>query len=245
MLGIQLKYDLLMFTRELFYLFFIVIVPPSTYVCMGQLYGDFTYEGNLSYAQIYTPSFIMLMTFGVIFFAFGFEQVMNRATGVHKRIELTPVPQRILLLSSIIKSIILTSCGFFLIYLIGVFVYEVRFQAWAFLTSLAFFIFINVALLIMASALFSFFRSMNSALIFTIILFQIVMVTGGFAIPIEMMPQFVKALATINPIYHLNQLFISAWNGKLQFDQTTIVSFSYIMVILLIAFFILRIKRKA
>ena len=85
MLATQLKYDLLMFTRELFYLLFIVVVPPVTYIFMGQLYGDFTYSGNLSYGQVYTPSFILLITFGVIFFSFGFEQVMQRITGVRKK----------------------------------------------------------------------------------------------------------------------------------------------------------------
>ena len=103
MLATQLKYDLLMFSRELFYLVFTIIVPPVTYIFMGQLFGDQTYAGNLSYAETYTPSFILLITFGVIFFAFGFDQVMNRTTGVEKRISLSPVSKNTLLLSSIIE----------------------------------------------------------------------------------------------------------------------------------------------
>lgn len=94
MLATQLKYDLLMFSRELFYMVFTIIVPPVTYLFMGQLFGNQTYAGNLSYAETYTPSFILLITFGVIFFAFGFDQVMNRTTGVEKRISLSPVPKK-------------------------------------------------------------------------------------------------------------------------------------------------------
>ena len=122
MLATQLKYDLLMFSRELFYMIFTIIIPPVTYIFMGQLFGDQTYAGNLSYAETYTPSFILLITFGVIFFAFGFDQVMNRTTGVEKRISLSPVPKNTLLLSGIIKSIIITSIGFFLVYAIGMLV---------------------------------------------------------------------------------------------------------------------------
>ena len=133
MLATQLKYDLLMFSRELFYLVFTIIVPPVTYIFMGQLFGDQTYAGNLSYAQTYTPSFILLITFGVIFFAFGFDQVMNRTTGVEKRISLSPVPQNTLLLSSILKSIIITSIGFFLSYSIGMLVYNLSFEPLRFL----------------------------------------------------------------------------------------------------------------
>ena len=86
MLATQLKYDLLMFSRELFYLVFTVLVPPATYIFMGQLFGEQTYAGNLSYVQTYTPSFILVITFTVVFFAFGFDQVTHRTTGVEKRI---------------------------------------------------------------------------------------------------------------------------------------------------------------
>ena len=47
MLATQLKYDLLMFSRELFYMIFTIIIPPVTYLFMGQLFGDQTYAGNL------------------------------------------------------------------------------------------------------------------------------------------------------------------------------------------------------
>ena len=62
------------------------------------------------------------------FFAFGFDQVMNRTTGVEKRISLSPVPKKMLLLSAIFKSIIITSIGFFLVYFIGMIAYDLAFE---------------------------------------------------------------------------------------------------------------------
>lgn len=226
-----------MFTRELFYLIFIVVIPPATYLFMGQLYGDFTYAGDLSYGQVYTPSFILLITFGVIFFAFGFDQVTHRTTGVEKRISLSPVSKNTLLLSSVIKSVILTSIGFFLIYIIGMLAYNLSFNLITLVYSYAFFIILNIVLLVMASAIYSLFNKMNSALVFSIVLFQVVMITGGFAIPIEMMPKFVVTLASLNPIYHMNQLFIAVWNNKLQLDQSTLISIGTILGVFLIALF--------
>ncbi len=158
MLAIQLKYDLLMFSRDLFYMIFTIIIPPVTYLFMGQLFGDQTYAGNLSYAETYTPSFILLITFGVIFFAFGFDQVMNRTTGVEKRISLSPVPQNMLLLSSILKSIIITSIGFFLVFAIGMLVYNLSFEPLRFLGAYGFFIILNAVLLIISSAIYSLFK---------------------------------------------------------------------------------------
>lgn len=247
MLAIQLKYDLLMFSRELFYLVFTIIVPPVTYLFMGELFGDITYINNLSYAQVYTPSFILLITFGVIFFAFGFDQVMNRTTGVEKRINLSPIPKKILLLSSILKSIIITSFGYFLVFFIGMIAYDLSFQPLQFMLSFIFFMLLNAVLLIISSAIYSLFTSMNGALVFSIIIFQVGMISGGFTMPIGRMPKFVQFIANINPLYHMNQLFIAVWNGKLQMDNRSLLSFVIIIgcVIssLLIIHFVNKVRR--
>lgn len=243
MLATQLKYDLLMFSRELFYLIFIVVIPPATYLFMGQLYGNFTYNDNLSYGQVYTPSFILLISFSVIFFTFGFEQVAHRIAGIEKRIHLSPVPRNVLLISSILKSVILTSIGFFIIYSIGVINYGLSFDLLNLINSYGFFILLNAILLIISTAIYSFFKKINSALIFSIVIFQVVMITGGFSIPVEMMPEMIAKVATVNPIYHMNQLFIDVWNNKLQFNNRTLTSITYVLAFFIPALITMRVKR--
>lgn len=241
MLATQLKYDLLMFSRELFYLVFSIIVPPVTYIFMGQLFGDQTYSGNLSYAETYTPSFILLITFSVIFFAFGFDQVTNRTNGVEKRIRITPIPKRILLISSILKSIIITSFGFLFIQLIGIVIYNLPFQILTFLQSYGFFIMLNTILLVISSAIYSLFNEMKSALVFSIIIFQIVMFTGDFSLPISHMPHFIQVIAELNPLYHMNHLFIDVWNQRFIFDKGSVVSVGYVGIIFIVSLVIIHI----
>lgn len=233
-----------MFSRELFYLIFSIVVPPVTYVFLGQLVGDGTFAGGLSYAQTYTPSFILLITFSVVFFAFGFDQVMNRSTGVEKRISISPVPERTLLLSNIIKSIIITSFGFLLINIIGIFVFELKFEVLMFLGSYGFFIILNAVLLVISSAIYSLFKDMKSALIFSILIFQFVMFTGDFSIPVEQMPNFIQMIAKVNPMYHMNHLFIDVWNQQVQFDNQTIISISFVLAVFIAALVIIRFNRK-
>ncbi|MCM3638437.1 ABC transporter permease [Sporosarcina luteola] len=240
MLLTQLKYDLLMFTREIFYLVFTIIVPPVTYLFMGQLFGNATYAGNLSYAETYTPSFILLITFGVVFFAFGFDQVMNRTTGVEKRIILSPVPKRTLLLSNILRSIIITSLGYFLVFFIGMIAYDLSFHSLNFILAFGTFILLNAALLIISSAIYSLFTSMNGALVFSIVIFQVVMFTGGFTMPIAMMPKFVQVIADFNPVYHMNQLFIAVWNGQLEWNAATLKSIGFIVLVTAISLLVIR-----
>ncbi|MBU5467375.1 ABC transporter permease [Virgibacillus sp. MSJ-26] len=244
MLATQLKYDLIMFSRELFYLIFSLIVPPVTYIFMGQLFGDETYVGGLSYAQMYTPSFIILITFAVVFFAFGFDQVMNRASGVEKRISVSPVPEKTILMSGIIKSVIITSFGYILINVIGIAVYNIPFEPKVIISAYGFFILLNAVLLVISSAVYSLFKDMKSALIFSILIFQVVMFTGDFSLPVAKMPDFVQFIAKINPIYHMNHLFIDIWNQQFTLDSSTFISFGVITGVFIAALFVIYLNRK-
>lgn len=244
MLVTQLKYDLLMFSRELFYLVFTLIVPPVTYLFMGQLFGDQTYAGNLNYAETYTPSFILVITFTVVFFAFGFDQVMQRTTGVEKRISISPVSKNMLLLSSIIRAIIMTSFGFVVITIIGFLLYDLQLRVWSVLLSYGFFILLNAILLILASAIYSFFQRMNSALVFSIVIFQVVIFTGGLAMPIKLMPNFIQVIADFNPLFHMNNLFIAVWNGQFSLDSPSLFSIGYLASLAILALICLHFQNK-
>jgi len=244
MLATQLKYDLIMFSRELFYMIFSIVIPPITYIFMGQLFGENTYAGNLNYAEMYTPSFILLITFSVVFFAFGFDQVVNRTNGVEKRISISPVPKRILLISSILKSIIITSFGFLFIQVIGITVYGLSFHFVTFLTSYGFFIILNAILLVLSSAIYALFQEMKSALVFSIVIFQVVMFTGDFSLPVSIMPNFIQTAAQVNPLYHMNHLFIDIWNQQITFDKDTWISISYILIIFIISLFTLQFSKR-
>ena len=99
-------------------------------------------------------------------------------------------------------------------------------------------------LLVIASAIYSLFNEMKSALVFSIVIFQVVIFTGGFAMPISMMPKFIQVIAEFNPLYHMNNLFIAVWNGQLTFDDSTLISIGYISCLVIVALVVLRISNK-
>src|SRR5690606_21665218 len=107
-----------------------------------------------------------------------------------------------------------------------------------------FFILLNAILLIIASAVYSLFQDMKNALIFSIVLFQVVMFTGDFALPIQMMPNFIQIIAHLNPLYHMNHLFIDIWNNQVHFHTDTFLSIGYILILVIISYFIIQIKKK-
>lgn len=244
MLLTQIKYDLKMFFRELFYLVFTVVVPPVTYILMGQMFSDSTYSGGMNYVQMYTPSFIVLISFSVVFFAFGFDQVMNRAAGIEKRLFITPITDKILLLSSIAKSFIIASAGFFLITMIGIFAYGLQLSIVNFIVSYFSLLMINACMLIYSHAIYSNFKEVKTALVVSIVLFQIVMFTGGFSVPVESLPDFVQIISYINPIYHLNQIYIAIWNQTFTFNQDMLISISYTAALIVISLIVIRVSKK-
>jgi len=244
MLLTQLNYDLRMFFRELFYLVFTIVIPPASYMFLGQLFTGNVYGDGLNYVQFYTPSFIILITFSVVFFAFGFDEVMNRSLGIEKRINATPVNGKIILLSNILKSIIITSFGFLLITVIGILMYDLSISAESLLLAFIAFICINAILLTISSAIYSFFNEMKSALVFSIVIFQVVIFTGDFTMPVESMPEFVQFIANLNPIFHLNHLFVAIWNQVFEWNSETLVSISYIAGFVIVSFLVLVWKRK-
>lgn len=244
MLLTQIKYDLKMFFRELFYLVFTVVVPPVTYILMGQMFSKETYSGGMNYVQMYTPSFIVLISFSVVFFAFGFDQVMNRAAGIEKRLFITPITDKVLLLSSIAKSFIIASAGFFLITLIGILVYDLRLSFVGFLVSYFSLLIVNAFMLDYSHPIYSNFKEVKTALVVSIVLFQVVMFTGGFSVPVESLPNFVRYVAYVNPIYHLNKIYVSIWNQTFDFTQATFISVGYVVSLLIISLLVIRFNKK-
>ncbi|ACA41483.1 ABC transporter permease [Lysinibacillus sp. fkY74-1] len=244
MLLTQIKYDLKMFFRELFYLVFTVVVPPVTYILMGQMFSNATYSGGMNYVQMYTPSFIVLISFSVVFFAFGFDQVMNRAAGIEKRLFITPITDKILLMSSIAKSFIIATAGFFLITLIGLLVYDLQLSIVNFLVSYLSLLLINAVMLVYSHAIYSNFKEVKTALILSIVLFQIVMFTGGFSVPVESLPNFVKYVSYVNPFYHLNNIYISIWNETFEFNQDMLISIGYTSALLIISLVVIKFNNK-
>ncbi|WP_445477951.1 ABC transporter permease [Lysinibacillus irui] len=244
MLLTQIKYDLKMFFRELFYLVFTVFVPPVTYILMGQMFSNATYSGGMNYVQVYTPSFIVLISFSVVFFAFGFDQVMNRAAGIEKRLFITPITDKILLMSSIAKSFIIATAGFFLITLIGLLVYDLQLSIVNFLVSYLSLLLINAVMLVYSHAIYSNFKEVKTALIISIVLFQIVMFTGGFSVPVESLPKFIQYVSYANPFYHLNNIYISVWNQSFELNQDMLISVGYASALLIISLVVIKLNNK-
>ena len=84
----------------------------------------------------------------------------------------------------------------------------------------------------MAIAVYSFFNKYKSALIFSIVFFQVSLFTGDFAFPVSFLSDAFQKVAKVNPIYHLNRLFTEVWNSTFTFSD------NYMSLLYLTVFFI-------
>ncbi|MFS7238441.1 ABC transporter permease [Carnobacterium divergens] len=93
-------------------------------------------------------------------------------------------------------------------------------------------------------AIYSNFKEVKTALVVSIVLFQVVMFTGGFSVPVESLPNFVRYVAYVNPIYHLNKIYVSIWNQTFDFTQATFISVGYVVSLLIISLLVIRFNKK-
>ncbi|WP_139311107.1 hypothetical protein [Paenisporosarcina indica] len=70
--------------------------------------------------------------------------------------------------------------------------YDLSISADNLLLAFLVFVCINAILLTISSGIYSFFNEMKSPLVFSIVIFQVVIFTGDFTMPVESMPEFVQ-----------------------------------------------------
>lgn len=147
-------------------------------------------------------------------------------------------------MSSIAKSFIIATAGFFLITLIGLLVYDLKLSIVNFLVSYLSLLLINAVMLVYSHAIYSNFKEVKTALIISIVLFQIVMFTGGFSVPVESLPNFIQYVSYANPFYHLNNIYISVWNQSFELNQDMLISVGYASALLIISLVVIKLNNK-
>lgn len=138
----------------------------------------------------------------------------------------------------------ITSIGFSLIILIGKLVYDLQFSMAGLFISYVSLLVINAILLVYSHVVYLKFKEVKSALVVSMVLFQFVLFTGGFSVPIEFLPHFMKYMAYANPIYHLNQIYILIWNQMFELDQNMLIAMGYVIALLMISWIVIEFSKR-
>lgn len=213
--------DSRLFLREPMVLFFAFLFPAFMYTVFGFMFESQTYGVNArSYYDEYTASFIAVMLLNVALFNIGPGLVIYKERGFFRRLMLTPLPMSAVLSVTIARSFLIFLIGLVEMVLIGWFMFN-RIPPDNGIQ-------IITALIISAFALFtfgfmlgSFFKTSAGAFGNAILMFQIMLMLSGAAMPLETFPDIVQSATQFIPMTHVVTLLREAWNGYL-FEESTI-----------------------
>ena len=215
LVGHQLRFDLLVTWRNPQARFFTIVLPVIFLVLLASVFGNHTTYVNgvgIKNSTFYVPGISTLGVVAVSFVNLVITIVAQRESGVLKRRRSTPVPAWVLIASRAITAVILSIVIVVVLVVIGRIAYGVHIPSGT-IPAFVLGVFVGAAVFCcLAFAVSSFIRSEDSAQpIIQAIVLPLYFISGVF-IPRAQLSSTLKDIASIFPIYHLNNVFFKAFN---------------------------------
>ena len=98
-----------------------------------------------------------------------------------------------------------------------------------------FFVFLLLAsiMMLLSISIHGFIKNAKSVMLFSILCFQYVFFSTGMIMPVEKMPAAVRFFVYLNPIYHMNQVLVSAWYQTRQSAEHVLALAAWVILCLL------------
>jgi len=211
LLSVQLK----LFLREPAATFFTIAFAPMLLLLFGTIYGNKPnpFFGGRGMVDVSVPSYIGIIIISVGFMSIPIATGSSREAGVLRRFRMTPLRPAAYIAANILSYYIMTVLGVVCLVLVGKAVYKMRFDGnvlsvWAgfTLSALAFF---SLGYLFAGAA-----RTARSAQALGMIFAFPMMFLSGSAIPLEVLPPGVRAVANYVPLTHVVTLMRGLWAGN-------------------------------
>jgi len=229
------KIELKLFFREPLAVLFTFIVPAASFVIFALMYQSQSYDG-LTYFQAYIPSMIAIIIFTTAFFSMGLQIVIDREKGVYKRLKGTPLNEKAIFISTIVKGFLAIYIGALEIILIAKFGFDSSLTDYFF----EFFIaltFCSITFFALGFIVSSVAKRMQTALGIALISMYPMMFLSGSAMPLEMFPDFLQDASYFVPLTYVVNVLRDGWNGTL-FTSDALIDISVLMSIFIISMLI-------
>ncbi len=222
-----------LFTREFFATFFTLAFPVMMLLFFGMIYGNekTDFFGGYGMIDIAVPSYtaMIIATSGIISITTIIASYRER--GILRRLHATPLRPHTILSAHVLVIFIMTVLGMTLLIIMGKLVYGLQFEgnllsvAAAFtLSSISFFSFGFLLAGLMPTA--------RTAQAVAMVIFYPMIFLSGAAIPLEVLPENIKTVATFLPLKHVVTLLRGLWIGQDWNQHLTEVGVLILMLII-------------
>lgn len=229
-----LKIEKTLFFREPLQVIFSFFFPAVMFSIFASVFSG-NLEGSEEYFNAYIPGYFTTVIYIVSMFMIGYQMVDDKEGGIYKRLQVTPFDIKDIYKAMVIKSFALCTIGGIEILLLAKFVFGADLTTHWIQFAIAYVVG-NILAVASGFTVFVLCKTSKQAITAIIITFYPLIMLGDNTFPLEMMPEFIRKIAPIiDPLYHLNRLFRSAWTGNL---FSAGISTLYIIATILILGFI-------
>lgn len=234
-----LKIEWLRMTRNKKYIFFTAAMPIAFFIVFSSMIKGAD--------KLFVEQFMLSMTTFCLtsfaFFNFPFDIMEDRNNGWNETLQKVPLNKYQVITVKVIKMTIESFICIVLIFLTGYFLKGIQLSLSQWVISglvllLGSVIFLSLGLLL------TLFSSMQTASLFSNILYLGLAILGGLWFPLNQFPKWVQELGKCTPTYHFRELAVGYIDKGNIPIQSTIILCSYCLVFLLVYVFLSK-KRDA
>ncbi|MBD2843661.1 ABC transporter permease [Paenibacillus sp. IB182496] len=208
-------FDFRLYVRDWITIFWVLIYPILILLLFGSMFGDSPgIIPGTRYIDNYVPALCAMNVMSVGLFTLNINMVNYRETGMLRRFRVTPLPRASVLASHATQGVVLILAGAVEIILIAKLVWNIEIGV-AGIGLLA------VCLLLGALGFFSLGFAMSglsnqpgAASGIAMALFFPMMFLSGIAMPLEILPAFVRAASNWVPMTYFVTLVQGVWSGQ-------------------------------
>lgn len=224
------QYDLIIFFREPFFALPTLLLPGFFFVVYASAFGKAPAD-RISFGQ-YIPTYMLLISYLTVFFQIGTQYVTDKQNGIFKRLLLSPIRLLHVVISYSIRGVLVSVLGFFEMTVLAGAVLRIPLSE---NMLRVFFVFLLLAsiMMLLSISIHGFIKNAKSVMLFSILCFQYVFFSTGMIMPVEKMPAAVRFFVYLNPIYHMNQVLVSAWYQTRQSAEHVLALAAWVILCLL------------
>lgn len=204
-----------LYLREPLATFFTIFFAPLMLLLFGAIYGNdpSPYFGGYGTVDVSVPAYIGLIIVTVGLISLPVENASSRERGILRRYKATPLRPATYLAAYVLVYFFMTLLGIALLVLTGILVYQVRFDGNVFAVFLGF-VLSTVSFLGFGFLLASVAPTARFAQTVGMVLAYPMMFISGATIPLEVMPESVRAVANYVPLTYVVKLMRGLWRGE-------------------------------
>jgi ABC-2 type transport system permease protein len=214
--------EIKLFLREPMGAFFTLAFPLMMLFLFGTIYGNdpSPYFNGYGSIDVSVPAYTAMIigTTGIL--GLTITMATYREKGILRRLRATPLRPQVILFAQVVVIFLMTAAGMLMLILAGKAVYQMRFEGDALSVALAF-VLGSLSFFSLGFVLASVMPNARTAQVVGMVIFYPMLFLSGAGLPLELLPDKVRAFSKFLPLTHVVTLLRGLWIGETWSQHTT------------------------